>query len=205
MKSIFDDLNKIFSDLMGRLVNKYNITPKVGWASTLDAVAHLFAKIKFTNIYKFECWRNGQLVWVEEVHNTVMTAGINDLLTQYFKGSAYTAAFFVGLVDNASFSAYSTADTQASHAGWLESAAYSNATRPALTLGTAAAGSIDNSASKAVFNINTTATILGGFVATNSTKSGTTGTLYGAASFTGGARSVLNGDTLNVTCTLSAT
>jgi hypothetical protein len=73
-----------------------------------------------------------------------------------------------------------------------------------LTLGTAAAGSIDNSASKAQFNINASATILGAFVVTNSTKSGTTGTLYGAASFTGGSRAVQSGDTLNVTVTLTA-
>src|SRR4051812_27040599 len=89
--------------------------------------------LKFRNVYKFECFDSfGNLKWVEEVPNQVMTIGINDLLTQYFKGSSYTAAFFVGLVDNASFSAYVAADTMASHAGWLESSAYSNGTRPSL-------------------------------------------------------------------------
>lgn len=153
--------------------------------------------------YDVECIRpDGTSRWLETNFNTVMTAGKNDLLTNYFKGSAYTAAFFVGLVDNASFSAISAADTAASHGGWLESAAYSNATRPALTLGTPSAGSVDNSASKAVFNINATATINGAFTITNSTKSGTTGILYSASSF-GATRSVLNGDTLNVQVTLS--
>jgi len=155
------------------------------------------------NTYRFECFDSmGNLKWVEEVPNLVVDAGINDLLNQYFKGSAYTAAFFVGLVDNASFSAIAAADTMASHAGWLESAAYSNGTRPALTLGSVSAKSVDNSASQASFNINATATINGAFVTTNSTKSGTTGTLYGAASFTG-TRSVLSGDVLNVTVTLT--
>lgn len=201
------NIHKFISDILDSFSNGvHKIRAHAKTASQLIAGAVYEGKIKFKNTYKFECFDSfGNLKWVEEVPNTVMTAGINDLLTQYFKGSAYTAAFFVGLVDNTSFTAYNVADTMASHAGWLESAAYSNATRPALTLGTAAAGSIDNSASKAVFNINATATILGAFVTTNSTKSGTTGTLYGAASFTGGARSVLNGDTLNVTCTLSAT
>lgn len=154
-------------------------------------------------VYRFECLdKDGNLKWIEEVHNTVMTAGKNDLLTNYFKGSAYTAAFFVGLVDNASFSAISAADTAASHAGWVEAVPYSNGARPTLTLGTAAAGSIDNSASKASFTINATATINGAFTITNSTKSGTTGVLYSASSF-GATRSVLSGDTLNVQVTLS--
>jgi hypothetical protein len=155
--------------------------------------------------YHVECFgADGQLKWTDDMANTVMTIGINDLLTQYFKGSAYTAAWFVGLVDNASFSAFSAADTSASHAGWLESAAYSNGTRATLTLGTASAGSINNSGAVAVFNINGTAVINGMFIITISTKSGTTGILYGAASFTGGNRSVLSGDTLNVTVTISA-
>jgi hypothetical protein len=200
--NISEFLKSFISGLKGAVVSAKNKTVTV---ADLVMNAMLNPAIKFKNVYRFECFDSfGNLKWVEEVPNTVMTAGINDLLTNYFKGSAYTAAFFVGLVDNASFSAYATADTMASHAGWLESAAYSNATRPALTLGTASAGSIDNSASKAVFNINATATILGAFVTTNSTKSGTTGVLYGAASFTGGSRSVLSGDTLNITCTLSA-
>lgn len=141
--------------------------------------------------------------WADGFSNLVTTAGKNDLLTQYLKGSAYTAAWFVGLIDNAGFTAINAADTAASHAGWSESSAYSNGTRPALTLGTASAGSIDNSASKASYTINATATINGAFTITNSTKGGTTGTLYSAGSF-GTPRSVISGDTLQVQVTLSA-
>jgi hypothetical protein len=153
--------------------------------------------------YDVECYgADGALKWSECRYNTVMTAGKNDLLTNYFKGSSYTAAFYVGLVDNASFSAISAADTASSHAGWLEGVPYSNSTRASLALGTPSAGSVDNSASKASFTINATATVNGAFVITNSTKSGTTGTLYSASSF-GSTRSVLSGDTLNVQVTLS--
>lgn len=140
--------------------------------------------------------------WADGFTNLVTTPGKNDLLTQYGKGSAYTAAWFVGLIDNASFSAINAADTMASHAGWLEAVPYSNSTRPALTLGTASAGSIDNSASKASYTINATATINGAFTNTVSTKSGTTGTLYSAGSF-GATRGVISGDTLNVQVTWS--
>ena len=43
----------------------------------------------------------------------------------------------------------------------------------------------------------------GGFVVSNSTKSGTTGVLYGGAAFTGGNKTLGNGDTLTVTVTLT--
>lgn len=154
-------------------------------------------------LYDIECvGADGSVKWRESFHNTVLTAGKNDLLTQYFKGSAYTAAWYVGLVDNASFSAISAGDTAASHAGWTESVAYSNASRPTLTLGTPSGGSVDNSASKASYTINATATINGAFVINNSTKSGTSGTMYSAGSF-GSTRSVASGDTLTVQVTLS--
>jgi hypothetical protein len=153
---------------------------------------------------RVECWRriNGvlRLVWEEEVPNLTVNTGLNDILTQYWKGSGYTAAFYVGLKSTGTIAA---ADTMASHSGWTDSAGYSNGTRPALTLGTVASQSVDNSASKAVFNINATATIGGAFVTTNSTVSGTTGTLIGASDF-GASRSVLSGDTLNVQITNTA-
>jgi len=154
--------------------------------------------------YVIECiGADGQLKWREDFHNLVTTVGLNDLLTQYFKGSAYTAAFYVGVTG--ATPTFAAGDTMASHAGWTESAAYSQATRPALTLGTASAGSIDNSASKAQFSINATATVGGAFISTNNTKSGTTGILYGGGAFSEGNRSVVNGDTINVQATLSAT
>jgi hypothetical protein len=150
-------------------------------------------------------WRR-KLKWIVETPNLTVTEGLNDLLTKYFKGSAYTAAWFVGLIDNAGFSALAAGDTAAQIGGangWAEATAYSETVRQTLTLGSASAGSIDNSASKAVFSINGTVTVKGAFVVTSSTKSGTSGILYGEAAF-GSARSLLSGDTLTVTATLTA-
>jgi hypothetical protein len=93
-------------------------------------------------------------------------------------------------------------DTSASHAGWTESTAYSNGTRPAPSWGAAAAGSKASTAT--AYNINGTDTIKGAFLITNSTKGGSTGVLYSAGLFSGGDRAVVNGDTLNVTYTASA-
>jgi len=147
--------------------------------------------------------RNAFIAWQEAIPNLVTTEGKNDLLTNYLKGSAYTAAFYVGLVDNASFTAYAAGDTAAQingTNGWKESVVYSNANRVTWTGGTASAGSIDNSASPAAFSINGSATIRGGFLDTNNSKNGTSGKLYGEADFAA-ARAVLSGDTLNVTVT----
>lgn len=156
--------------------------------------------IGFYNVYEFECYdKDGNLKWTEKVKNTVVNVGLDDVLNKYLKGSAYTAAFYVGLKNTGTIAA---ADTMTSHAGWTENVTYSNATRPALTLGTVASQSVDNSASKAVFNINGTTTIYGAFVTTDSTKSGTGGILFGAVDF-GASRSVISGDTLNVTCTFT--
>jgi hypothetical protein len=157
---------------------------------------------RFKNRYQFECRdKDGNLRWAEDVFNLTTTAGATDVLAKYFKGSAYTAAFYVGLKGTGTAA---TGDTMASHAGWAEMAGYSETVRQTLTLGAASAGSVDNAASKAIFSINAGATIDGAFVATDSTKSGTTGTLFGAATFSGGSRAVLSGDTLTITVTLTA-
>jgi hypothetical protein len=145
---------------------------------------------------------NGEVRWNDEFANTVMTAGKTDLVDKYFKGSTYTAAWYVGLVSSSGYSAIAAADTAASHAGWTEDQNYSQANRPTLTFGTASAGSVNNSGSVAAFSINGTTTIKGAFVITNNTKGGTTGTLYSAGLFSGD-RAVVSGDTLNVTITLT--
>jgi hypothetical protein len=163
---------------------------------------NLLTGIKLENHYKVECFdKDGLLKWVEEVDNLVVTEGLNDSLDKHLKGSSYTAAWYVGITTSSD--TFAAGDTMSSHAGWTESSAYSNATRPALTLGTVSAGSVDNSASKATFNINAGATIGGAFVVSNSTKGGSTGVLYGGAAFSAD-RSVINGDTLNVTVTATA-
>jgi len=108
--------------------------------------------------------------------------------------------WYVGLKGAGSAAA---GDTMASHSGWAEVVAYSQAVRQTLTLGTAAAGSIDNTASKATYSINGTATVAGAFINSNNAKSGTAGTLYGVVDC-GSSRAVISGDTLEVTVTLTA-
>lgn len=153
-----------------------------------------------TGVYTATCHDvNGNLKWSDTYSNLVLTAGKNNLLDNFLTGSAYTAAWYLGLVDGTTTPTYNAADTAASHAGWTENVTYSNAARPTPAWNSAAAGSKATTAT--AFNINGTATIAGTFLANVSTKSGTTGVIYSAGSFTGGNKIVAAGDTLNVTYT----
>jgi hypothetical protein len=160
-----------------------------------DALRLISLQLDLAAIPLVRKWRDGYV-------NTIMTAGKNDLLDKYFAGSSYTAAWYLGLISSASYSAISAADTPASHAGWTEGTGYSQSTRVALTFSSASGGSKATSSASS-YSINATDTIKGGFVTTLSTKSGTTGILYSAGLFTGGDRSVLSGDTLNASLTQS--
>lgn len=153
--------------------------------------------------YLIECrGRDGRLKWVEEFDNLVVTAGLNDSLDKHFKGSSYTAAWYVGIT--AGTPTFAAGDTMSSHGGWTEVTAYDEAARPTLTLGSVSGGSVDNSASKARFTVSANGTTIGGaFVVSNSTRGGSTGTLYGGGAFS--SNKVLDdNDTLDVTITLTA-
>lgn len=163
-------------------------------------------RIQVTNLYDFECYRNGRLLWREHIKNLVTNEGLNDWLSKYLKGSAYTAAWYVGLIDAAGFSAIAAGDTAAQingSNGWAELSEYDEANRQALTLGTVSGQSVDNSASKASFTISATKTIKGAFVISNNTIDGTSGVLLGAAAFASD-RNMVDNDVLNVTVTSSA-
>jgi len=153
--------------------------------------------------YTVQCiGADGQLRWEAVIDNLVTTGGKNDALDKYLAGSAYTAAWYIGLISSSGYSAVAAGDTSSSHAGWTESTAYSQSTRVAPSFASASSGSKATS-SAAAFSINGTDTIKGCFLISNSTKSGTTGVLYSAGLFSGGDRSVVSGDTLNVTYTAS--
>lgn len=164
---------------------------------------------KIKGVWRFECRdKNGNLKWVEEYENLIVNEGLDDQLDKYFKGSNYTAAHYVGLIDT--LNNIAAGDTAAKITtgvpnapttnDWSENTDYTEATRPAFTPGNVSGQSVDNSASKATFSINATATITGGFVITNNTKGGTTGVLLSVGQF-GSSKNVSNGDTLSVQIT----
>lgn len=154
--------------------------------------------------YVVECFdTEGKLKWREEIDNLVTTVGKNDALDKYLSGSAYTAAWYLGLISSTGYGAGpAVGDTAASHAGWTEDANYSQASRPTAAFSAASGGSKSLSAAL-TFSINASTTIKGCFLISNATKSGTTGILYSAGLFTGGDKVVQNGDTLNVSYSAS--
>lgn len=158
-------------------------------------------------VFHVQCFdKDGNLKWEDQMHNLVVNEGLQDMNTQYFKGSTYTAAFYLGLVTGPGASTtYAAADTLASHAGWTEFTNYSGS-RKAVTFGTATTADpsvIDNSGSPAQFSITGGGgTVAGAFLCTVS--SGTSGVLFSEADFQSpGDRVVVSGDTLNVTYTFS--
>lgn len=159
-------------------------------------------------VYHMQCFdKDGNLKWEAECPNLVVNGGLQDMNNQYFLGSTYTATWYIGLYGAGASNTPAATDTASSHAGWTEVTPYSQATRPACTFATPTTANpsvATNSASPAVYSINATSTVGGAFLISNSTKGGTTGTLYSASDFTSpGDRSVVSGDTLNVTYTLS--
>lgn len=154
--------------------------------------------VVFKNTYLFEAFdKDGNLKWSEEISNLVTTAGLNDVLDKYLKGSNYTAAWFAGLKGAG---APAAADTMASHAAWAEVTQYDEAARPALAFGTPSNGAV--SATQVTFTINATVTIAGGFITSSGTKGGSTGVLYGVANFASN-RDLVDNDELRVTHTVS--
>ena len=156
--------------------------------------------------YHVECLgADGSVKWTDEIDNLVTTVGKNDLLTQYLKGSAYSAGtVYMGLKGTGTAAA---GDTMASHAGWSElniTSTPASGARASTTFGTASAGSLATS-SAVSFVMSSSATVAGVFLVTNggaATNASTTGILFSAGDFAS-SRSVVSGDTLNVTYTAS--
>ena len=145
--------------------------------------------------------KDGNEKWVDIAPNLVVNTGLQDMNTKFFSGSAYTAAWYVGLVNNTSASTtFSGGDTLASHAGWAENTSYSG-NRKAATFGTATLAdpsNINNSSSTASFTMNANATIAGAFLTNVAT--GATGLLFSESDFQSpGDRTVVSGDVLLVT------
>lgn len=180
---------------------KAGIKTAVGMFLGVLARPLLEARALVRTTWEFKCYGpDGELKWVDGFSNLVTTEGKNDLLSKYLKGSAYTAAWYVGLKGAGSAVA---GDTAASHAGWSELTAYSESVRQTLTLGAVVAGSVDNSGSPAVFSVNGAMSLSGAFLSSSSTKSGTDGVLYAAGDFAS-ARTLASGDVVSVTCTATA-
>ncbi len=156
-------------------------------------------KARFGGVFSLVCYdKNGDVKWEDEFHNTVVNVGLQHILDVVFSASSNVATWYLGLTDGTP--TVNAADTLASHAGWAEETGYTGNRQAWVEV--RSGQSMTNAASVAVFPITGTATIGGGFLCSVATT--TTGTLMSAGALTGGDRSVVNGDTLNLTYTFAA-
>lgn len=177
-------------------------------AAAVAGVVDGFDKLEAKGVYVATlCDKDGNVKWTDTFSNLVTTAGKNDMLDKYLAGSAYTAAFYMGLISSVSYAAgVNVADTMASHAGWLEAGgtnapAYAAGSRPTAAWSAASAGVKALSASLS-FTFSSGGTVKGSFLTTVATKDGTTGILLSAGLFTGGDKVVAASDVLNVSYSL---
>jgi hypothetical protein len=158
--------------------------------------------------FHVECYDNkGKLRWVDDAKNAVSLPALDYVLNTCLNNGTPIALFYVGLVDNAGFTAYSTADTLAAHGGWSENTQYTG-TRQAWTQGASSGQSITNAVPLSfamVPSVGSPATIRGLLLASHTSSSSSTFLLFSTASFSQGNQTVNNGDTLKVTYTISAT
>jgi len=175
-------------------------------SSSLTARTGASEGMQAGGVFHVQCLdKDGNLKWETSKHNLVVNQGLQDMNTKYFKGTTYTAAWFLGLVTGpGSGTTFAAADTLASKA-WTEFTNYVGA-RKSVTFGTATTADpsvLSNSASPASFTISGGGgTVAGAFLC--SVDSGTSGILFSESDFQSpGDRVVVAGDTLNVTYTFS--
>jgi len=161
-------------------------------------------KIHGGGVFTVQCHdKDGNLKWEIAQPNLVVNEGLKDMNDKYFSGSGYTAAWYLGLISGTA-PTIAAGDTLASHAGWTEIPVTSGYTgnRKQLTFGSATTAdpSVISNPTAAQFSMLGTYVVSGAFLC--SVASGTSGILFSASEFEApGDRSVVSGDTLNVTYT----
>lgn len=145
---------------------------------------------------------DGNVKWVEDVTNMIVTAGLNYAVGVALAAASQLTAWYVMLVSGTPTIA--AGDTMASHGGWTEVTGYSESVRQTWTPGAVSGGAVSNSASKAVVTANSSITVGGVALTSNSTKGGSTGTLFSAVAFAAN-RSLVSGDTLTIQYDFSQT
>jgi hypothetical protein len=130
----------------------------------------------------FRCLPSGRIISHGFAPNGITTPAINDLFETQFRDGTKKPLWYLGLIRDDNYTALAAADTLAAHAGWEEGTEYSEVTRRAWSPGAAAGKAISNSAA-VEFTSSTEQTYKGLFVASENTKSGTTGILWSTGLF----------------------
>lgn len=113
--------------------------------------------------------------------NAATTLGVNYLLEAGFRGGTAVSTWYAGLINNSGFTGVASTDTMSSHSGWSEFTGYAETTRRQWSPAAASLGSIVNTTAMSFTNGGSTANVIGCFINSDNTKSGSTGTLWATA------------------------
>lgn len=165
-------------------------------------------ELKIGGHFSVECIDSkGKHRWFDTAKNAVTNAALDSVLSIYLNAGTAIPVFYVGLVDNAGFTAFAATDTLASHSGWSENTQYTG-TRQAWGNGASSGQSVTNATALSFAMTPTSgspATIRGLFLASHTSSNSSSFLLFSTAVFSQGNQLVNNGDTLKVTYTVSAT
>jgi hypothetical protein len=146
--------------------------------------------------------RNGRVIDHFEDHNLVVNEGLNALNDIMFHGSTQITTWYLGVFEG-NYTPVSTVTAATITSASTECTAYASATRPTYDEAASASQVTTNAANRASFVFNATKTIYGAFMVSNSTKSGTTGTLFAASRFSS-SKAVESGDEMLLTYAFTA-
>lgn len=153
---------------------------------------------------------DGTVKAVHRFKNGVTNVGLVKILNVMFDADTQITAWYLGLISSVSYTGLAATDTMASHGGWTEAGPtnapnYDESTRPQWNPAAATTSTIYSVNSTTVdFTINATGTVKGIFLASDSTKDGTGGTLWATGLFPGGDQAVVATDVLKITYTVNA-
>jgi hypothetical protein len=173
-------------------------------------------------IYHVICYdKDGNIKWEDNAPNLVTAVGKQALFDFYFGatgtgGGTAAGANYLGLLGGTA--TYTAADTMASHAwtevGGTNAPAYTGNRQSinwtaASSTGSSPTNVTTKTGAAVTFSMTSSGTVNGCFInsgaSASATKDTTTGVLYSAGSFTGGSKTVANGDSLAVTYSTTAT
>jgi hypothetical protein len=160
--------------------------------------------LHLAGVFTVHCYGpDGRLKWRDRAANLIVNAGLDYTLQTTLRQQTQVSAWYMGLVDNAGFTAFNGGDVMTGHGGWSENTQYSAGTRNTWTPGAPSSQTVVN-ATTCDFVMSAAATIKGMFITSDNTKGGTTGTLFSEAAFSAGNQACGIGDTLKSTYQVSA-
>jgi len=152
--------------------------------------------------------RRGNIIFDCTIKNGVTNAAKNAILDAFFNSGTVYSNWYMGMIDNTSYSAVDATDTLQTHTGWSEFTDYNitssgnTAYRPLWGQDAASSQQITNSTGVSItFTAN--GTIVGYFITSQLTKGNSTGLLWSTA-LLDAPLAVQSGDELILTYILAA-